>query len=198
VSAVLNATSTVLTLDFYKRYFRPDVTEHDTVKLGRWITTGLLVFSILLGIWISTLQASLFVYIQVLFTFFAPPFSAVFLLGTLWRRINGTAATTTVLSGFVLGIAVKAWVGTGNAPEWLTPYANQGVLNWASCMICCTVVSLLTVPPRPEQVTDELTFNWSKMNIGGNLGSGWKNVTLWWSGSVVLMLAFVFIFGVVL
>ena len=198
VSAVLNATSTVLTLDFYKRYFRPDVTEHDTVVLGRWITTGLLIFSVLFGIWISTLQASLFVYIQVLFTFFAPPFSAVFLLGTLWRRINGPAATTTVLAGFVLGIAVKAWVGSGGAPEWLAPYANQGVLNWAFCMICCTVVSLLTAPPRPEQVTDDLTFNWRKMNIGGDLGRGWKNVTLWWSGSVVLMIAFIFIFGVLL
>lgn len=198
VSAVLNSTSTILTLDFYKRYLKPDVSEHDTVALGRWITAGLLVFSILFGIWISTLQASLFVYIQVLFTFFAPPFSAVFLLGTLWRRINGPGATFTVLAGFALGIAVKAWVGSGTAPDWLAPYANQGVLNWAFCMICCTVVSLMTAPPRPEQVSDDLTFNWSKMNIGGQLGSGWKSVTLWWSGSVVLMILFIVVFGFVL
>ncbi len=198
VSAVLNSTSTVLTLDFYKRYLRPEVSEHDTVSLGRWITAGLLVFSILFGIWISTLQASLFVYIQVLFTFFAPPFSAVFLLGTLWRRINGPGATVTVIAGLLLGIAVKAWVGTGNAPDWLVPYANQGVLNWAFCMICCTVVSLMTAPPPPEQITDDLTFNWRKMNIGGSLGRGWQSVTLWWSLSVVLMIAFIIIFGVVL
>ena len=97
-----------------------------------------------------------------------------------------------------LGIAVKAWVGTGNAPEWLAPYANQGVLNWAFCMICCTVVSLMTAPPRAEQVSDDLTFNWQKMNIGGQLGTGWKSVTLWWSLSVVMMIAFIIIFGWVL
>ena len=198
VSAVLNSTSTVITLDFYKRYLNPSVSEHNTVSLGRWITAVVLVFAILLGIWISTLQASLFVYIQVLFTFFAPPFSAVFLLGTLWRRINGPGATVTVVAGLILGIAVKAWVGTGNAPDWLGPYANQGVLNWAFCMVLCTVVSLMTAPPRPEQVTDDLTFNWKKMNLGEQLGSGWRSVTLWWAGAVVLMFAFILIFGVLL
>ncbi len=198
VSAVLNSTSTVLTLDFYKRFWRPDVSEHDTVKLGRWITAILLVFAVLLGIWISTLKASLFVYIQVLFTFFAPPFSAVFLLGTMWRRINAKGATITVIAGFALGIAVKAWVGSGNAPDWLAPYANQGVLNWAFCMICCTVISLMTAKPRPEQVSDDLTFNWKKMNIGGQLGRGWKNVTLWWGISVAMMIGFIIIFGWVL
>jgi solute:Na+ symporter, SSS family len=198
VSAVLNSTSTVLTLDFYRRYWNPRIREQDTVSLGRWITAAVLVFAILLGIWISTLQASLFVYIQALFTFFAPPFSAVFLLGTLWRRINGVGATTAVLVGFVLGIVVKVWVNSGGAPAWLGPYANQGVLNWAFCVIVCIGVSLVTAPPRPEQVTDALTFNWRRMNIGGDLGHGWRNVTLWWAGSVVLMFAFVAIFGFVL
>ena len=65
-------------------------------------------------------------------------------------------------------------------------------------MICCTVVSLMTAPPPPEQVTDDLTFNWSRMNIGGSLGKGWKSVTLWWSLSVVLMFAFIIVFGVLL
>ena len=199
VSAVLNSTSTILTLDFYKRLLNPHVTEAHSVQLGRGITAVLLVLSIGLGIWISSLQASLFVYIQVLFTFFAPPFSAVFLLGTLWRRVSGTAATITVIAGFILGIAVKAWVGAGTAPAWLGPYANQGVLNWAFCMVACTLLSLVTAPPRPEQIGDDLTFNWRRLNLGGDLGHPWwRNVTFWWALSVAAMAAFIVIFGVLL
>ena len=57
----------------------------------------------------------------------------------------------------------------------------------------------MTAPPRPEQVTDDLTLNWRKMNIGGDLGNRWYNsVTLWWGLSVVLMIMFIFLFGVVL
>ncbi|MDQ5980226.1 MAG: solute:Na+ symporter, family [Verrucomicrobiota bacterium] len=199
VSAVLASTSTVITFDFYRRHFRPNATDQATIRFGRLTTSILLVASIALGVWISGLKSSLFVYIQQLFMFFAPPFSAVFLLGILWRRINGTGALATVWLGFAFGIVVKVWVNAGGAPAWLAPYSNQGLVNWAICMVLCTAISLVTVPPRPEQVTDDLTLNWRKMNIGGDLGNRWYNsVTLWWGLSVVLMIGFIFLFGVVL
>jgi solute:Na+ symporter, SSS family len=199
VSAVLASTSTVITFDFYKRYFRPDSTDRDTIRFGRITTSILLVLSIALGVWISGLKSSLFVYIQQLFMFFAPPFSAVFLLGILWRRINGTAALTTVWLGFAFGVAVKVWVNTGGAPAWIGPYSNQGLINWAICMVLCIGISLFTRPPRPEQVTDALTLNWKKLNIGGDLGAHWyDSVVLWWAVSVVLMIVCIVIFGLIL
>lgn len=199
VSAVLASTSTVITFDFYKRYFRKNSNDRDTVLFGRITTAILLVVSIGLGVWISGLKSSLFVYIQQLFMFFAPPFSAVFLLGVLWRRVNGTAALTTVWLGFAFGIGVKMWVNSGSAPLWIAPYSNQGMINWAICMVLCSLLSLVTAPPRPEQVSDDLTFNWRKMNIVGDLGGAWyKNVIFWWGLSVVLMFALIFFFGVIL
>lgn len=199
VAAVLNSTSTILTLDFYKRFHRPDASERDLVRIGRGITAVVLVLSIMLGIWISTLGASLFVYIQELYTFFAPPFSAVFLLGTLWRRVNGTAALSTVILGFTFGVVVKIMVQSGVAPDWLVPYANQGLLNWVLCMTLCVVVSLLTAPPRPEQISEDLAFNLKTMNLGGGLGGPWyKGVPFWSAGSIVLMFTFMFIFSVLL
>jgi SSS family solute:Na+ symporter len=104
VSAVLNATSTVVTMDIVKRFVIPDLSEHKSVKLGRFITFLALLAAILMAIYIGSMQASLFVYIQKLFTFFAPPFSAVFLLGSVWRRVSGLAATITVFAGFALGL----------------------------------------------------------------------------------------------
>ncbi|MBC6995079.1 sodium/solute symporter [Neolewinella lacunae] len=197
VSAVLTSTSTILTMDFYKRYYKPGASEDEVVGTGRIITAVVLVLSILLGIWISTLGQSLFVYIQELFTFFAPPFSAVFLLGTFWKRVNGTAAFTTSVAGLIFGFLVKVWVNSGGAPEWLGPYANQGLLNWAFCMVLVTVISLLTAPPPPEKVTDDLTFNLKKLQFLPKDGRPWyQGVAFWWTLSVILMFALIFVFGV--
>jgi SSS family solute:Na+ symporter len=196
VAAVLNATSMICTLDLYKRYLKPDFEGHKSVVMGRWVTVVLLVVSILFGFYISSLKASLFVYIQTLFNFFAPPFSAVFLLGTLWRRVSGNAATATVLVGFAFGIAEKVAVDFGYTP-WLAPFAVQSALNWAFCMVLCAGLSLVLAPPRPEQVTDELTFNWRHLNVGGDLGTRWWNsVTVWWAGSVGVLCFLIYVFGI--
>ena len=199
VSSVLNATATVFTIDFYKRIFKKDASDKSMVKVGAWSATVFLIIAIVLAGFIAKLEGSLFVYIQTLTNFFAPPFSAVFLLGSLWRRINGKGASAAIFSGFALGFLIKIYIQISPHPAWIEPYANQGVIMWAFCMIVCAVVSILTAPPRPEQVTDDLTFNWKRMNIGGGLGDKWySNVTFWWAISVVMMFGFIIVFGIVL
>jgi SSS family solute:Na+ symporter len=159
----------------------------------------------LIGRW----QASLFEYIQTLYAFFAPPFAAVFLLGILWRRTNSTGALSAVAVGFTFGLTLKlflhalqttTWLPrllgfdtvTRLKPitEWLGPYLNQATVSWVLCMVVCIGVSLVSPPPRPEQVTDQLTFNWKKLNIFSNLGRHWyTNVVFWWAVFVATILA---------
>ena len=43
-------------------------------------------------------------------------------------------------------------------PTWLEPFAMQAIINWTFCVVVCIGVSLATPPPKPEQVTDQLTF----------------------------------------
>jgi SSS family solute:Na+ symporter len=199
VSAVLNSTATIFTLDVYKRFMNGKVSEEGAVRMGRLVTVVTLVIAIVASFGISQMRASLFVYIQELYTFFAPPFSAVFLLGTLWRGLSGPAATVTVFVGFLFGFLLKVLVNLGHAPLWLNPYANQGIANWAVCILCCLVLGLLMQPPRPEQVTDDLTINWRHLNLGGGLGTAWYGkVSLWWALGFVGMVFFVILFGVVL
>lgn len=197
INSVLNSTSTVVTLDIYKRMFRPQASDRDLVRVGVISSVVILAISIVLGGLVGKLGGSLFEYIQSLYAFFAPPFAAVFVLGILWRRINSTGAIVTVISGFVLGIAIKLYLNFAAAPpDWLVPYANQASINWFFCLLLCSSVSLLTAPPRPEQVTDQLTFNWRKMNIFGDLGDHWySSVVTWWGLFLVLILALFVVFS---
>ncbi len=195
VNSVLNSTATIFTLDIYKRLLLPFASEKHLVRMGMLSSVVILLISIVLAGFIDRFGDSLFVYIQSLYAFFAPPFAAVFLLGILWRRINATGATVGVLSGFVLGILMKVYVQGENHPGWLEPFAIQAIVNWAFCSVLCIVVSLGTAKPRAEQITDQLTFNWRKMNIFSELGTAWYNsVVLWWSlfAGIILLLVLAF------
>ncbi|MBL7043848.1 MAG: sodium/solute symporter [Pirellulaceae bacterium] len=207
VNSVLNSTATIFTLDVYKRWMHRAASDKHLVKVGIISSVIVLAVAITLGGFIGKLGDSLFEYIQKLYAFFAPPFAAVFLLGIVWKRINAKGAMTAVFLGFVFGIAVKAYVqfdadirevlpAIPLHPTWLEPYANQGAINWGICTLLCIAVSLCTSPPRPEQVTDQLTFNWRKMNIFDNLGKHWyTSVVTWWVLFVLSIIALFVIFS---
>ena len=197
VNSVLNSTATIFTLDIYRQCWKPPGGERHLVRVGMLSSIVILMISIVIAGYINQLGGSLFVYIQTLYAFFAPPFGAVFLLGILWRRINGPGAVAAVFSGFLFGVVMKAYVQFDpDHVVWLEPYSIQGIVNWAFCVIVCIAVSLLTSPPRPEQVTDQLTFNWKKLNIFTDLGDRWYNsVVAWWALFVIIILALVALFS---
>ncbi len=211
VNSVLNSTATIFTLDVYKRLLHPSASDKRLVVVGVLSSIGVLAIAIVLGGFIGRLGGSLFVYIQTLYAFFAPPFAAVFLLGILWKRINSPGAVVAVLLGFVFGILMKVYVQfedpiqefapfVPDSPSWLAPYSMQAVLNWGFCVVVCVVVSLLTPPPPPDRITDQVTVNWSKLNIFGDLGDRWyKSVVTWWGLFVLLIVAvFVLFSGLIL
>jgi SSS family solute:Na+ symporter len=196
VSSVLNSASTVITLDIYRRFIlRPAAgggaaggAEGDgggdrrTVRVGLAVSTAVLVVAAALAPFIGLLQKGVFIYIQDLYAHFAPPFSAVFVVGLLWKRANARGATAAILAGLALSLLIA--LGAGRLP-WLAPLAPflvRATVVWFFCVAVIAGVSLLTGRPPAHKVTDETTINWRKLNIFGDLGTPWyRSVVLWWS-----------------
>ncbi|EAQ80652.1 SLC5 family protein [Blastopirellula marina] len=200
INSVLNSTSTILTLDIYKRLLAPEASDKQLVRVGVISSVVVLAIAIILGGFVGEIGGSLFEYAQSLYAFFAPPFAAVFLLGILWRRINSAGALAAICVGFASGILMKLYLHFDpSAPAWLSPYWNQAAINWLLCVAVCIGVSLTTSPPRADQITDQLTFNWSRLNLFNNLGDHWyTSVVTWWGLFVVVMAAlFITFSGVV-
>jgi SSS family solute:Na+ symporter len=193
LNAVINSTATVFTIDIYKRMLRPNAPEKHYVAVGITASVVVTVLGIALAPAVAGMGKGLFVYIHTLFAFFAPPFASVFLLGILFRRINTAGATVTVFTGFAFAILVKIYVQAAPShPVWLEPFATQAFVVWLFCTCTCVTVSLLTAPPPPEKVTDQLTFNWCTLNIGQQLGGPWYcNVVFWWLLFVVIVIGLV-------
>jgi len=197
INGVLNSTSTVFTLDIYKEIIYKKATDRHLVKVGIWATVVFLCLAIVLGAYIGKLGGSLFIYIQSLYAFFAPPFAAIFLLGILFRRINSQGATIAVFLGFALGILMKLYVQyVPGHVKWMEPYLMQAMINWMVCVVLCVAVSRATPAPMPEQITDDLTINWKKINIFSGLGNHWyTSVLLWWGLFAFLVVLLVFLFS---
>jgi SSS family solute:Na+ symporter len=182
LNAVINSTATIFTIDIYKRMIRREAPEKHYVFVGMLTSVIVTIIGILLAPGIAKMGKGLFVYIHTLFAFFAPPFASVFLLGIMFRRINTAGATTAVFLGFTFAVLMKLYVqNVASHPDWLEPFAMQAFADWLFCTIVCVLVSLLTSPPPPEKITDDLTFNWRKLNLTRQLGEHWyQSVVFWW------------------
>jgi SSS family solute:Na+ symporter len=113
IASILNSASTVVTIDVI-RPFKPDLSSSDTVRVGRWVTAGLLVVAVA---WAPQLHnfASLWQYLQAVLAYAVPPVVAVFLTGMFWRGANADGAAATMIVGSVCGLilffcnAVMGW-----------------------------------------------------------------------------------------
>lgn len=199
IDSVLNSTSTIITLDIYRRFIRKEPApkgivplsggeEARTVRIGRIVSIAVLAIAIILAPFIGLLKKGVFIYIQDLYAHFAPPFSALFVVGLLWKRANAKAAVATVPTGIALSLLIDLVVS--KRLPWLEPFLTRATVVWFFCAALMVVVSLATEPPPAEKTTDETTINWRKLNILGGLGAPWyRNVALWWGLFVAGILA---------
>lgn len=204
VSSVLNSTSTMFTLDFYGEWFDKNKESSRMVRVGKVSGAVFLLLSIAFAIILATAtQVNLFILIQALYTFIAPPFSALFLLGMLWRRVGGKDALITVIAGFAMAGFLKYLEfgplsdSTSDLANMIKPFANQAIITWLFSMFICMVSAILTGKGLSNSQVDELTFNIKGAALKQGLGSKWYNsIFLWWLISILLLVGIVLTFSV--
>ncbi|HEY2942070.1 MAG TPA: sodium:solute symporter [Vicinamibacteria bacterium] len=165
LSAVFNSSSTIFTMDFY-RHVRPKAGERELVNVGRAATVIMVGLGLLWIPFMRYISNQLWIYLQSVQAYIAPPIAAVFLLGVTWKRANGPGALAALLTGFVLGTArfvlELAYAGQPMAEGVLRTFVRMNFLHFAAVMfvVCVAVVvgvSLATPAPAPRKVAG-LTF----------------------------------------
>ncbi|MCR5004172.1 MAG: sodium/solute symporter [Bacteroidales bacterium] len=102
LSAILNSTSTLFTMDFYAKA-RPEADTRHLVKVGK---IAALVIIVIAAIWAPNIGkfGSLLKYYQEMLSYIAPPIVAAFLMGMFNRRVNARGAFTGLIAGLVLAV----------------------------------------------------------------------------------------------
>lgn len=155
LSSTFNSCSTIITVDIYRRMY-PRASETHLVRVGQLATLGMVGLALL---WIPNMNlvgGTLFIYLQSVQAYIAPPIAAVFLLGVLWRGATARGASAALAVGALLGLlrllletnAKRLGEGT-----LLRALADENFLHIAIGIFAASVAVLVAVSlawPRPQ------------------------------------------------
>lgn len=111
LASMFNSTSTLFTMDIYKKYINKDASDKKLVRVGRLTSLAALVIA---AVAVEPLLGSLdqaFQYIQEYSGFIYPGIIVVFGLGLLWKRASSRAAVWTAIITIPLGVLFKIFLG---------------------------------------------------------------------------------------
>jgi SSS family solute:Na+ symporter len=166
LASVFNSCSTIFTIDIYKK-LKPNKSETELLTTGK-IATGIIV---VLGIvWIPIMEriggGVMYQYLQNVQSYIAPPVTAVFLLGIIWKRVNAQAAISTLIAGLVLlvlrlssEIYYQADISAGAVHDNLMygfatiNFAHMAIFMFLFSLALCISVSLATSPPDYKRIS---------------------------------------------
>ena len=107
LASMFNSTSTLFTMDIYKKYINPNASDKNLVNTGRLTS---LVALVIAAITVKPLLGGLdqaFQYIQEYSGFIYPGIVVVFGLGLLWKRASNKAAVWSAIATIPLGVIFK-------------------------------------------------------------------------------------------
>ena len=192
LSSVFNSCSTLITLDFYKKY-KKKTTEHELVIVGQVSTVILVILGLLWIPFMDYFSNQLFLYLQSVQAYIAPPITAVFLVGLFYKRLNSTGAITSLLSGFVLGfMRFFLELYKDSLSGFWHDIATINFLHFALLLfVICTVilitVSLFTEEPDKEKIKD-VVYQRAVDDTEVTKRS------IWWTLGLFIIIAFLWIY----
>ncbi len=163
LASAFNSCSTLLTWDVYRKW-RPQASEARLVAVGRVTAAILVVFGLLWIPFMKFVSSQLYIYLQSVQAYIAPPIAACFLLGLFFRRLNGAGAITSLWTGLVLGLlrlilelvngVAKTGLPDGTIWSWIAEinFLHFAVLLFVICTAVLAGVSAFTAAPTPAQL----------------------------------------------
>ena len=166
LASVFNSCSTIFTIDIYKK-LKPKKSERELLTTGKIATAIIVVLGI---VWIPIMEriggGVMYQYLQNVQSYIAPPVTAVFLLGIIWKRVNAQAAISTLIAGLVLlvlrlssEIYYQADISAGAVHDNMMygfatiNFAHMAIFMFLFSVALCISVSLATSPPDYKRIS---------------------------------------------
>jgi len=170
VDSYLNASATIVTNDFYKRFFNPQASDTRLLTVGRIVTAVLLAWAIGFAFVIAKIEGmGIYAIFQTLMAFFQGPALALILTGLLWKRANGEGAFVGFIGGVCFSIALYALSQEGvqkalgmqplfKVPD---PFLFYSIWAFVVSLALIAIVSLAT-PPESDEKLKNVVWHFKK------------------------------------
>lgn len=141
LASMINSTSTIFTMDFYKPFINKEASDSQLVTVGRIAGILALVIAASLAKFMGSIP-QMFQYIQEYTGLVSPGILAVFLMGLFWKKTNTTGAIVGVLSSIPLALGLKLLAA--NFSYISLPFIDQMFYTLIGTMVVIAGVSLTT------------------------------------------------------
>lgn len=203
LASLFNSSASLFTVDVYQK-LRPSCSPGHLLAVGRIATVVVVGLGML---WIPVMKmisgGGLYVYLQSVQGYLAPPITAVFLLGLFWDRMNARGAVWGLTGGFLLGmmkLGAQAVFGPDKLaePAWLVAVSEfnflyaTGTLFLASCVLI-VVGSLSSAAPSPESIRG-LTYSSIRREAGDEIASSWDAINKLLAWIILLLVAGMYVY----
>ncbi len=174
LASMLNAASTIFSMDLYKRYFKPSTSEAGLVFVGR---TCVIVFAIL-GIFVAPhldhpMFGGIFSFIQEFQGFISPGILAVFLFGLFVRKASTMAGIVGLVANPIIygGLKWLDWIPGLGSMEWAKQLSNFAFLDrMAVTFFAILAIMSITTLVAPRKELYEFKSN-TDMNLDSSRGA---------------------------
>jgi SSS family solute:Na+ symporter len=192
VSGALNSIATLFSYDIVKRW-RPTTSDHQLVVVGRITTFVAMIVAVLWSPFIARFP-SIYQGITALICYIAPPITAVFMMGVLWRRASSISAQLTLYIGSALGLAVflldwfkvqfpdfitkqlhmlRVVYHDGAHDEWRIVFM---VASFYLCVICLVVQALISAVIPHQHTSQSEKLVWSNPLEALRSENAWRGI----------------------
>ena len=164
LASMFNSTSTLFTMDIYKKYINKGADDKKLVTVGRLTSLCALVIA---AVAVKPLLGGLdqaFQYIQEYSGFIYPGIITVFGLGLLWKRASGKAAVWTAIATIPLGVLFKIFLGG-------VPFQLRAGYIFIILLTMFVIISLIDASKSescelPSDSDRKMMLKWAKI-LGG-------------------------------
>ncbi|MHC5213044.1 MAG: sodium:solute symporter family transporter [Planctomycetota bacterium] len=153
LAAMLNAASTIFTMDIFKKYLSPQADQEGIVKIGRICVAVFSVIAIGLAPLLGDpkISNSIFTVIQEGQGFISPGILAVFVFGLLIRKAPPMAGVIGLLTNIVAYGALKV-----AAPQ--IQFLNRMAICFGLCLVVMEIITLLKPLEKPVEFKQNTTI----------------------------------------
>lgn len=154
LAAMLNAASTIFSMDIYKKYLSPQASQRAIVFLGRLCVVVFTVVAVFLAPQLGNpkISNSIFTIIQESQGFISPGILAVFVFGLIFRKGPPVVGVVGMLTNIVAYGVMKLTVPS-------VQFLNRMAVCFVLCLVVMGLITLLKPLPEPIQFRQNTTIN---------------------------------------
>lgn len=101
IDSMMNSAATLFTIDIYRRYYKPDASDKDMIRVGRFAIVVFVTVATLMALFVlnPNSESNFFIDIANYQNYLTPGLLIAFFFGMFWKRGTQTAAFVTIIAG---------------------------------------------------------------------------------------------------